>query len=441
MINELQTYQPSSQRSPLRLVMTAAHGGSNSEKLPLGGGAAICERLCHCWANSPGIELTLLSPGKIAPAGIKYKRIDVLNDASPASLSEFAYAKFCRLFEKKLTDEILQLRPDAVLTHDIAEAPNFAVLERYGIPCIPIYHVDVVDFFCRMYLHQLVTPRQAEAFWRCLRPYPLLPDILRLVFDKQAETVQFCPHLIVPSQSMRQILQDTYPAMSPQQTQVIPWGSPDISHSEEEIAEASAQLQERYSLGPQTPVIVTLSRISPEKGQDLLLKGLLDNEKSANYPDSCTVFICGNSAYMGGEHFFAKLQSLAKRLTKTRVIFPGHLGGADKIAMLRRADIFVSASRHESYGLTTMEAMQQRTAIVAVDSAGTRQTVTPECALIVPRSGLIPADLYAAISALLSDESRRLSLAAAAQRRAQQITFRQAAASILALLRKVSHKA
>ncbi len=426
--------------SPLRLAMTAAHGGSNSEKMPLGGGAAICERLCRAWADNPELEITLFSPGSAPPPGINYRRVDVLGDISPADLNEWDYAKFCRRFERSLTEEIIRLRPDAVLTHDLAEAPNFAVLERCGIPCVPIYHVDVVDFFCRMYLRRLLTPRQAEKFWSYLRPYPCVPDILRLVFDKQAESVRFCPRLIVPSESMRQIIRETYPDTPPDQTAVIPWGSPDMIYSEAEISEAVSQINERWNLTPNSLVIVTLSRISEEKGQDLLLRGLLDNEESAHFPEHCTVFICGHSAYMGGERFLAKLQALAQRLTKIRVIFPGHLGGVEKAAMLRRADVFVSASRHESYGLTTMEAMQQGTAVVAVDSAGTRQTVTPECAVTVPRDSLIPANLYAAVSALLNDNVRRQNLAEAARRRAQQITFRQAAEQILTLLRHVSRR-
>ncbi|MBQ7568274.1 glycosyltransferase family 4 protein [bacterium] len=428
------TNQSFNKHTPLRLAVTAAHGGSSSERVPLGGGAAICERLCRCWAGDPRVEVTLLAPGTSAPEGINYKRIDVLGGKSPASLNELAYAKFCRAFEKQLTDELLAMRPDAVLTHDLAEAPNFAMLERYGIPCIPIYHVDVVDFFCRMYLHRLITPRQAESLWRYMRPYPIVPDILRLVFDKQAESVQFCPKLIVPSETMRSVLQNTYPQMQAQQAEVIPWGSPILTYSEAEINAAVAQLEQRYELNANSQTIVTLSRISPEKGQDLLLQGLLDNEKSAQFPENCTVFICGQSAYMGGERFFARLQALAKRLKRIRVIFPGHLGGVEKAAMLRRADVFVSASRHESYGLTTMEAMLQHTAIVAVDSAGTRQTVTPECAITVPRDALVPANLYAAVSALLSQPERRQQMAEYAQKRASQITFRDAAESILSLL-------
>lgn len=414
--------------------MTAAHGGSNSERVPLGGGAAICERLCRCWASDPRLDVTLMAPGITPPAGVKYQRLNVLGERSPATLSEMAYAKFCRIFENKLTEEIIAQRPDVVLTHDLSEGPNYALLERYGIPCIPIYHVDVVDFFCRMYLRKLVSPRRAEAIWRYLRPYPIVPDVLRLVFDKQADTVKFCPRLIVPSTAMRTVLEETYPDLRPGQVEVVPWGSPEISYSQAEVDNALAKLKKQYNVREGDKVIVTLSRISAEKGQDLLLQGLLDSELTAPMPQNCILFICGKGAYMGGERFYAKLQRLAAQVRGIRVVFPGHLGGADKVAMLRLADVFVSASRHESYGLTTMEAMLQRTAIVAVDTAGTRETVTPECALVVPRDKAIPAHLVAAVRSLLSDDSQRQRLAENAQRRAQSITFTQAAARIYEIL-------
>ncbi len=424
---------PTSPDTPLRLIMTAAHGGSNSERIPLGGGAAICERLCRVWRNDPRLELTLMAPGREAPEGVKYHRLDVLGDKAPSSLNELAYARFCRAFEKELTAEILRLRPDVVLTHDLSEGPNYAMLQRYGIPCIPIYHVDVVNFFCQMYLRSLITPRQAEAIWRCLRPYPLLPDVLRLVFDKQAESVQFCPHLIVPSDEMKRVLEDTYPDMPAERVAVIPWGSPQVPFSEDEIVQATQELNERYHLAPQERVVITLSRISPEKGQDLLLQGLIDSGTEPLAPPT-TLFICGKGAFMGGERFYAHLQQLARRVRNLRVIFPGHLGGLDKVAMLRRADVFVSASRHESYGLTTMEAMLQHTAILATDTAGTRQTVTADCAFIIPHDSDIPYHLSEGLRFLLSNDERRQELADCAQRRAQKITFLKAAEQIYSLL-------
>ena len=53
----------------------------------------------------------------------------------------------------------------------------------------------------------------------------------------------------------------------------------------------------------------------------------------------------------------ARLKELAGRLKKFRVAFPGYVSGARKQAFLDLADLYIFPSRHESYGLTLMEAL------------------------------------------------------------------------------------
>ncbi len=315
---------------PLRLAMTAAHGGYGSEQLPLGGAAAICERLGAAWAGRPEVDLTLLAPGPGATKGRRYLRVDVLEGRSPSSLSELAYARFCRRFERALSAALIRERPDAVLVHDISEGPTFSALQRHGIPCVPILHVDVVDYFCRMYLRQAVSPRRAEACMRLLRPWPVVPDLLRLVFDKQADAVASCPHLVVPSEGMADLLQQTYPALRPGQVVVIPWGSPTSEPPADEVATARRELDEDLGLDPGAPVVLTLSRISPEKGQDLLLQAMAVGERLGEIPPGLTLVLCGEAAYMQGPPFMARLRRLARDLDQVRVVFLGHLGGCSQ---------------------------------------------------------------------------------------------------------------
>ena len=177
----------------LKIAMLAAHGGSDSNKVPLGGGAAICERLLQAWKNVDGLEITLIVPGyyktqnnansalpeeptsepnsadteqeESAPK-ITLIQIPLLKEGeTPCNLSEFRYAKFCRQFEKASTKKLLELKPDIAITHDISEGPNFKQLSKHNIPCIPIFHVDVVDFFCRMYLKEYITPQKCVNLW------------------------------------------------------------------------------------------------------------------------------------------------------------------------------------------------------------------------------------------------------------------------------------
>jgi len=57
------------------------------------------------------------------------------------------------------------------------------------------------------------------------------------------------------------------------------------------------------------------------------------------------------------------------------VTFTGHVSGARKSALLRRADLFVSPSRHESYGLTIAEAMAHGCRVVSHGHYGARGVV------------------------------------------------------------------
>ncbi len=452
----------------LKIAMLAAHGGSDSNKIPLGGGAAICERLLQAWENVDGLQIILIVPGyykaknstatlssegsisefvstetgqKESASKVTTIQIPLLKEnETPCNLSEFRYAKFCRQFEKASTKKLLELKPDIVITHDISEGPNFKQLNKHKILCIPIFHVDVVDFFCRMYLKEYVTPQKCVNLWEKIRFLPIVPDILRLVFDKQADAVQYCPKLIVPSQGMKQILLDTYGDNDnlSSKIEVIPWGSPTPQFGYSEVEDAIPQINSEYNLNPDDPVIVMLSRISPEKAQNKLLEALSWGEQIGRMPSNLTVFICGTASFMQGPRFMRKLKEVGKNLKRVRLIFPGHIGGLKKAAILSRATVFVTTSKHESYGLTTMEAMQQGTPVVAIETPGAIQTIRPHTGIIVPRQGYTAQKLWHEIYNILINPNYRQILSDHAKLWSKQETFLKAAQKILHIFEAIS---
>lgn len=397
--------------------MTAAHAGYDSEKVPLGGGAAICERLCRSWSNR---SLMLLGSGPEAPAGVEYRSFDLLGGRHPATLNELAYARFCRRFERACTETVLEVarrEPVVVLSHDVSEGPDFARLAAAGVPVHCILHVDVVDFFCRMYLRGRIAPERAARFHRRTRRWPVWPDLLRLVFDKQLDAAENCASLIVPSRGMQDVLERCYdrPPVA-----VVPWGS---LPAPSDLKAERERLRREWAL--EGPLLVTLSRISPEKGQDILLRQL------SRVESALTVAIIGSAAYMGGQRFLARLQCLAARLPKNvRVLFPGHLGGVTKHAALSLADLMVTCSRHESYGLTIMEALANGLPVVALKSHGTEATLGRGGGVLVEH----PSELWPALSGLLADPERRRLLSAQALVRAREETFESAAEQLYSLL-------
>jgi glycosyltransferase involved in cell wall biosynthesis len=179
-------------------------------------------------------------------------------------------------------------------------------------------------------------------------------------------------------------------------------------------------------------VLLTLSRISPEKGQDLLLEALLAWERRDDFPQyPLWLFVCGDAAFMQGQRFLDKLRTLAARLKRTRVAFPGYVTGDRKRAFLALADLYVFPSRHESYGLTLIEALAAGLPAVCLDTAGARSVMREEFGALVPASGL-----RAAIATLLADQGGLKKMGAAAREFARSQRFSDRAGELAKLIRR-----
>lgn len=404
-----------------RIVYTAAHGGFASQSVPLGGGAAVCDRLVAEWTRTAPFSFDLITPsilGSSAPSGTDLVRF-----------GEREYARFCRAFEQASTLEIL--RRDAaetvVLANDISEGPDFEKLAAAGFPVFSIYHVDVVAYVAEMYGRGRIRPETTVRWYPRLRP--LLPAIAGLVWEKQGASVLHSRGLIVPSEGMRQVMSRCYPG-SDGKIHVLPWGCWDADAGEAD----PAALRREFGVPEDARVLLTLSRISPEKGQDLLLEALLEQERlererHGSHSRPLWLFICGGAAFMQGRRHLEKLRTLAGRLKRTRVVFPGHVTGTRKRGFFALADLFVFPSRHESYGLTLLEALAAGLPAVCLDHHGARAVMREEFGAIVPPSGLGPA-----IARLLEDESGRRRMGEAARAFAARERFSDRAADLAKLL-------
>ena len=381
--------------------------------MPLGGGAAVFEHLVEEWSRTQPFELQVVTPailGNSAPSGGQLVRF-----------GERAYAQFCRDFERASTAEILKHDPaqTVVLANDISEGPDFAQLGARGYRVYSIYHVDVVAYVAAIYGRGWIAPETTVRWYRRLRW--CLPEMAKLVWEKQEASVRYSRGLIVPSEGMREVLLRCYPDCSPEKIQVLPWGNwnPDTSGDAE-------PLRCEFAVPENARVLLTLSRISPEKGQDLLLAALLEWERRDDFPAyPLWLFICGDAAFMQGQRFLDKLRALAARLKRTRVVFPGYVTGERKRAFLALADLYVFPSRHESYGLTLMEALAAGLPAVCLDTTGARSVMREEFGALVQES-----ELRAAIASLLADDGRRKQMSSAALEFARGQRFSDRAAEL-----------
>ena len=405
--------------APKRVLYLAAHGDFANQAVPLGGGAAVCTRLVHEWTRTQPFPLDLVSPsilGAQAPSGREI-----------VGYGERAYAGFCRRFSTAATAEVLRHDPreTVVLANDISEGPDFACLAHAGFALATIYHVDVVAYVAAMYARSLIRPETMVRWYDRIEASPasrLIPSISKLVFEQQRASMRHSQAIFVPSQGMKEVLLRCYPWVPSERIRVLPWGAwtddtPSTSNDSIDVPEGAL-------------VLLTLSRISPEKGQDLLLNALLEWESRSDFPARpLYLFLCGEAAYMQGRRFLAKLLSGASKLKRTKVVFPGYVTGARKAAILRRADVYVFPSRHESYGLTLVEALRAGVPAVCLDHSGAREIMRPEFGIVAN-----PGTLRESIQKLLSDDALRARMAAAAAEYGRRFDFTYPAAELASIL-------
>jgi glycosyltransferase involved in cell wall biosynthesis len=402
---------------PKTVLYTAAHGGFAGQAVPLGGGAAVCEQLCAEWERTKPFPLRLIEPsvlGKSAPSARDVVRF-----------GERAYARFSRAFEAAATEEILRHDPreTVVLANDVSEGPDFRRLQQRGFQIFTIYHVDVVAYVADIYLRGKIKPETTVRWYRKIGAF--LPDLSKLVWEKQEASVLCSKGLIVPSAGMKDVLLRCYPECQPEKIHVLPWGG----WQNAEPGDADA-LRNEYGIPPEARVLLTLSRISPEKNQHLLLDALAEWELRRDYPSRpLWVFVCGDAAFMQGQRYLETLKTKAARLRRTRVLFPGYVTGERKRAFFSLADLYVFPSLHESYGLTLVEALGAGLPAVCLDHSGARSVMRPEFGRMVQPSGLLDA-----ISSLLEDEKARREMGCAARDFAATQRFSASAAKLAEIL-------
>ena len=233
--------------------------------------------------------------------------------------------------------------------------------------------------------------------------------------------------VVVPSSGMKEILLECYPATPKERISVLPWGAPPPECGPDAALAAASELRAQYQVPDDAEVLLCLSRISPEKGQDRLLRSLAEWERSGGFPERpLWLFICGEPAFMKGRQHMELLRRLAAMLRQVRVVFPGYTTGARKEGFFPLSDLYVFPSRHESYGLTLMEALAAGLPAVCLDHQGSREVMRPE----VGRMLGAEASLWRALAELLQDDPGRRSMGAAARQYAASRPFSASAARL-----------
>ena len=372
-----------------RLYLTAATGALSAESAPVGGGVAVIEALLPHLREQ--FDVTLVTPGRREnrSPGRQTLPVPTLAQAGPErllSLNASNYACFALEWEAALDRYFNDLDPrDAVvIANDISEGPPFERLASRGFCQIALFHV-VADFFARRYL-PIGAPAAARA-WRTAERLGLAaaaPEIARLVWRKEAAAARFADACIVPSRPLADALAACYPGSGVEQrTRVIPWGV--IGDPDPARRDQRAETLDALGIDRNRFLIATLSRISPEKRIELLLRALARIEReSPSTADQLAVAIAGAPAYMGGASYLEQLKREAASLTRVQPIFTGYLSGDRKWDLLAAADLFASPSSYEAYGLSIAQALASGAPTLAAPHAGANAIITQSTGWLAP---------------------------------------------------------
>ena len=142
------------------------------------------------------------------------------------------------------------------------------------------------------------------------------------------------------------------------------------------------------------PFILFLSRISWKKGLDRLIPAL-------TYVPEIHLIIAGND----DENYKPKIETLAASYgVRNRITFTGPVYGADKVALMTNASVFILPSYSENFGNVVLEAMAVECPVVVTPEVGISDIVQNSGAGLVVNGA--PEKLGAALKNILSNPQK-----------------------------------
>jgi len=182
------------------------------------------------------------------------------------------------------------------------------------------------------------------------------------------------------------------------------------------VAKERAAARRRLGLPAEGPLVVSVSRLVPRKGMDVLIEA--SARLAASLPTLCV-------AIGGAGRDRARLERLvAERGAPVRLL--GSVADDDLPALLGAADVFVMACRdrwfgleQEGFGIVFVEAAAAGVPAVAGESGGAAEAVDDGVTGIVVARPQNPGDVALGIRRLLFDSRRRRQMGRAARRRAE----------------------
>lgn len=174
----------------------------------------------------------------------------------------------------------------------------------------------------------------------------------------------------------------------------------------------AGRLREKWGVGD-SPLILTVARLVPHKGQDMGIRAIAALEDK--YPDVRYVLV-------GEGHDEQRLRDLANELgVAHRIIFAGALSDDELPEAYATSTLYLGPSRVdneinvEGFGISFLEASASGLPVVAGDSGGVRSAVRDgETGIVVPPTNV--RAIVDATTSFLGDSSKRAAYGASGRR-------------------------
>jgi glycosyltransferase involved in cell wall biosynthesis len=175
------------------------------------------------------------------------------------------------------------------------------------------------------------------------------------------------------------------------------------------------------------PNVLFVGRTSPNKCFEDLILTFYELKRHVR-PDARLLLV--GSAH-GMALYLEYLQALVEKLDLPDVLFAGHVSNAALMAYYRRADVYLSMSEHEGFGVPLLESMHFGVPIVAYKATAVPETLGQSGVLVARKEYPVVAEL---IGLLLEDEALRRRIVARQRERLAHFTPPQVRERLRALL-------
>ena len=347
---------------------------------------------------------------RLAPADIEWTLLRLRNfpaaDESP--LPKHRDLRTFRLQRPELS--MLMLDP-LLLSFGLALArPNVYHSVQLGLPAIRRTRAIVT-------IHDLAPLRWPEHYLR-------LPHA-RIGHSWQYRLAQHADHVIAVSQATGRDVIDQL-RIPPERVTVIP-EAVDASFAPPPRDAALAQVRARFNVA--APYVLYVGQFDPRKNMDGLVSAFA---RAAERHADLRLVIAGD---LGKLASFLHEALDRGRAPRDRVILTGRVTDAELAALYAGAECLLHAALLEGFGLTPLESLAAGTPVVGY-RAGAVEEVVGDAGLLV--SGDRPDALGDALLSYLDDSALRERLRSLAPGRVAQFSWDEAAASTLALYRRLA---